>query len=367
MKNRILQMLVVFSFAFTACNDEYKNFEDGIYADISTNKGKIIVQLFPEEVPLTVSNFITLAEGTNTKVTDSLEGKKYYDGLKFHRVIRDFMIQGGDPQGNGQGGPGYKFYDEFNPTLKHDSKGILSMANSGINTNGSQFFITRKATPWLDAYTNENQLKDCNNPRVGCHSVFGKVVSDLDILDSIAQNDVIEKIKIVRKGSAAKEFDAVKVFEEEIAKGEEKEKARLVEMQNREKERLEKFMKDKEVFYKKMNVKSAKKQESGLQILTFKKGRGKKFNSSKPATINYTMYLADGKKIQSTEGATPFEFILDERPLIPAVKEAILNMRVGGKVRLFIPYYLGYGENGGGPFPKKADLIFDLELVNVGD
>lgn len=367
MKNRILQILLVISFVFTSCNDEYKNFEDGIYADISSNKGKIIVQLFPDKVPLTVSNFITLAEGTNTKVTDSLKGKKYYDGLTFHRVIRDFMIQGGDPQGNGQGGPGYTFYDEFNPALKHDSKGVLSMANSGINTNGSQFFITHKATPWLDAYTNDNQLKDCSNPRVGCHSVFGKVVSNLDVLDSIAQNDVIEKISIVRKGSAAKEFDAVKVFQEELDKSDEKDKARLVEMQKLEKERLDKFMQDKEVFYKKMNVKNAKKQESGLQILTFKRGRGKKFNSSKPATINYTMYLADGKKIQSTEGATPFEFILDKRPLIPGVKEAILKMRVGGKARLFIPYYLGYGESGGGPFPKKADLIFDLELVKVGN
>lgn len=129
MKNRILQFLLVSSILFTACNDEYNSFEDGIYANIETNKGKIIVQLFSEEAPLTVANFITLAEGTNSKVTDSLKGKKFYDGITFHRVIKDFMIQGGDPLGNGQGGPGYKFYDEFNPKLRHDSKGILSMAN----------------------------------------------------------------------------------------------------------------------------------------------------------------------------------------------------------------------------------------------
>ncbi len=365
MKNKFLQIVLVFSLVFTACNNEYKNFEDGIYADIETNKGKIIVQLFPEKVPLTVANFITLAEGTNTKISDSLKGKEYYDGLIFHRVIKDFMIQGGDPQGTGQGGPGYKFYDEFDPELKHDEKGVLSMANSGINTNGSQFFITYKATPWLDAYGEDNQLKDCSNPRVGCHSIFGKVVSNLDVLDSIVKDDIIEKISIVRKGSAAKEFDAVKVFEEEFSKGEEKEKERRIQMEKLEKQRLEKFSKDKEVFYEKMNVKNAKKQESGLQILTLKRGKGKKFNSSKLATINYTMYLADGKKIQSTDGAKPFDFILDQKPLIPGVKEAILKMREGGKVRLFIPYYLGYGENGGGPFPKKADLIFDLELVKV--
>jgi len=366
MKNRILQSILVFFIVFTACKDEYSELNDGIYAEMETNKGKIIIQLFPDEVPLTVANFITLAEGTNPKVTDSLKGKKFYDGLTFHRVIRDFMIQGGDPMGNGQGGPGYKFYDEFNPDLKHDSKGILSMANSGFNTNGSQFFITYKPTPWLDAYTSENQLKDCSNPRVGCHSVFGKVVSDLNILDSIANSDIIEKITIVKKGDAAKTFDAVKVFEEEIAKSAEKESERLAQMEIIEKERLVKFAKDQKVFYEKMNVKKAKKQASGLQILTLKKGTGKKFNPSIEATMNYSMYLADGKLIQSTKNATPFKFTLNKRPLIPGVKEAIMKMRAGGKVRLFIPYYLGYGEEGGGPFPKKADLIFELELLKVG-
>ncbi len=366
MKKRSLQILVLFTLIFNSCKDEYKNFEDGIYANIETNKGKIIVQLYAEEVPLTVANFITLAEGTNSKVSDSLKGKKFYDGLTFHRVIKDFMIQGGDPLANGQGGPGYKFYDEFNPKLRHDSKGILSMANSGFNTNGSQFFITYKATPWLDAYTNENQLKDCSNPRVGCHSVFGKVVSDLNVLDTIANADIIKKITIVKKGDVAKTFDAVKVFEEEIAKSAEKELERLAQMEIIEKERLVKFAEDKKVFYEKMNVKKAKKQESGLQILTLKRGTGKRFNPSIEATMNYSMYLADGKLIQSTKNATPFKFTLDKRPLIPGVKEAIMKMRAGGKARLFIPYYLGYGEAGGGPFPKKADLIFELELLKVG-
>ncbi len=366
MKKRSLQILVLFTLIFTSCKDEYKNFEDGIYANIETNKGKIIVQLYPNEVPLTVANFITLAEGTNPKVTDSLKGKKFYDGLTFHRVIKDFMIQGGDPMGNGQGGPGYKFYDEFNPDLKHDSKGVLSMANSGFNTNGSQFFITYKETPWLDAYDTNNQLKDCSNPRVGCHSVFGKVVSDLNILDSIANSDIIDNITIVRKGETAKSYDAVKVFEEEFSKSSEKELERLAELEKFEKARLEKFASDKKLFYEKMNVKNAKKQESGLQILTLRRGKGKRFSSSVETTINYTMYLADGKLIQSTKEGAPFKFTLDKRPLIPGVKEAIMKMRVGGKARLFIPYYLGYGEAGGGPFPKKADLIFELELLKVG-
>jgi peptidyl-prolyl cis-trans isomerase A (cyclophilin A) len=351
---------------FSACeNAEYKNLEDGIYADIETEKGKILVELYSDEVPLTVANFITLAEGTNTKVVDSLKGK-YYNGLTFHRLVKDFIVQGGDPLANGKGGPGYTFYDEFNLKLRHDSKGIVSMANAGANSNGSQFFITYKPTPWLDGYTQEGKLKDCNNPRVGCHAVFGKVVSNLDVLDSLTQIDVIKKVTIVRKGAVAKGFDAVKVFEEEFAKGPEKEKARLVAIEKLEQERLEQFAKDKEVFYDKMDIKKAKKQTSGLQILTFKRGSGKKFNSSSLTSINYTIYLADGKMIQSTKGAKPFVFTMDKKPLITGVKEAILKMRVGGKARLFIPYYLGYGEAGAGPFPKKADLVFDLELVKVG-
>ena len=276
MKNRILQSILVFFIVFTACKDEYSELNDGIYAEMETNKGKIIIQLFPDKVPLTVANFITLAEGTNPKVTDSLKGKKFYDGLTFHRVIRDFMIQGGDPMGNGQGGPGYKFYDEFNPDLKHDSKGILSMANSGFNTNGSQFFITYKPTPWLDAYTSENQLKDCSNPRVGCHSVFGKVVSDLNILDSIANSDIIEKITIVKKGDAAKTFDAVKVFEEEIAKSAEKESERLAQMEIIEKERLVKFAKDQKVVLRKNECKKSKKTSLWFTNFNFKKRYRKK-------------------------------------------------------------------------------------------
>ena len=365
-----MRKLVYFFFSlavFTGCEKaEYRNLEDGIYANIETNKGEIIVQLFSEQAPLTVANFITLAEGTNSKVTDSLKGKKFYDGLTFHRVIKDFMIQGGDPIGNGQGGPGYKFYDEFNPKLRHDSKGILSMANSGLNSNGSQFFITYKATPWLDAYTNENQLKDCSNPRVGCHSIFGKVVSDLDLLDSIIKSDIIKNITIVKKGTVANEFDAVKVFEEEISKSAKKEVERLAEMEKVEKARLEKFAIDQKVFYEKMNVNKAKKQASGLQILTFNKGTGKRFKPSIEATMKYTMYLADGTVIQTTKENNPYKFTLDKQPLITGVKEAILNMRVGGKARLFIPYYLGYGEAGGRSIPKKADLIFDLELLKLG-
>ena len=172
------------------------NINDGIFAEIETTKGKILLKLEYQKTPVTVANFISLAEGTNNFVTDSkLKGKPFYNGLKFHRVIKDFMIQGGDPLGNGSGNPGYKFKDEFTD-LVHDKAGILSMANSGPSTNGSQFFITHKDTPWLN----------------GKHTIFGRVINGMEVVNAIVQDDIINKITITRKGAAAKAFDASKVF-----------------------------------------------------------------------------------------------------------------------------------------------------------
>ncbi len=171
--------------------------EDGMYAEMTTSKGVIILQLEFEKTPLTVANFVGLAEGS-IENTAKKAGEPFYDSLKFHRVIKDFMIQGGDPLGNGSGGPGYKFKDEIVPELKHTGPGIFSMANAGPKTNGSQFFITHKATPWLD----------------GKHTVFGHVIQGQDVVDAIVQGDIIVSVKIIRKGKPANIFDALKTFTE---------------------------------------------------------------------------------------------------------------------------------------------------------
>ena len=346
MKIKSILSVLVFAVLLTACKAaKYPALEDGLYADIQTNKGDILLKLHAKEVPMTVANFVSLIEGDNPKLVDSLQGKKFYDGIKFHRVIKDFMVQSGDPLGTGAGNAGYKFADEF-PTdsiggliYKHDSKGVLSMANSGPKTNSSQFFITHKATPWLDRK----------------HSVFGKVEVGLNIVDSIAKNDVINTIDIIRIGSFAKNFNAPKVFETELANVEVKAK-----------EYQEKLAKLKEEFLKSKGKDKAVKTDSGLRILEINKGKGKKFNRAIPATMHYTVSLADGKLIQSTEGKDPFGFTLDKQPMIAGVTEALLEMREGDKSRLFIPYYLGYGEKTYGPFPAKSDIVFDLELVKVG-
>ena len=161
---------------------------DGLYAKIMTSKGDILIKLEFEKTPLTVTNFVGLAEGT--KNSNRGKGVRFYDGLTFHRVIPDFMVQGGDPDGKGMGGPGYTFPDEIYSTLRHDAPGTLSMANSGPDTNGSQFFITHIRTPWLD----------------GKHTVFGRVIEGQDVVNAIRQGDTIKTINIIRIGQKAAAF-----------------------------------------------------------------------------------------------------------------------------------------------------------------
>ncbi len=334
---------------------KYPDLENGLYADIQTSRGDILCELYFEDTPLTIANFVSLAEGTNPDVTDSLKGKNFYDGLTFHRVMKDFMIQGGDPLANGRGGPGYKFEDEFPRdslgVLKytHGQEGVLSMANGGPGSNGSQFFITHKATPWLD----------------GVHTVFGKVTNGQQVVDSIEKGDIINQIRFIRIGQKADAFEADKVFTRELKNSVIAKQKRIENAKKAEEARYAKFQQDKKIYQEKQGVLEAKKTASGLQILTLKRGRGRKFSETKATTINYTISLADGKQIQTTEGKGPFVFTLSKQPMIAGVREAILKMREGGKVRLFIPYYLGYGERAYGPFPAKSDIVFDLEIVKI--
>jgi cyclophilin family peptidyl-prolyl cis-trans isomerase len=310
---------------------------DGMYAKIVTSKGDIIIQLEFEKVPMTVANFVGLAEG-NFKYDSISITQPFFDGLKFHRVIADFMIQGGDPKGNGMGGPGYKFPDEFDSTLMHSGPGILSMANSGPNTNGSQFFITHKETPWL------------NNK----HAVFGHVIEGQEVVNKIAQGDKIDKVEIIRIGQAAESFNATEVFAAEL---EAIEQAKILEMKNR----VENFKKEMGKTYKK-----AKQTESGLMYLVTKKGNGTFPKVGETVEVHYTGYFTDGKKFDSSvDRNQTFKFTLGKGMVIKGWDEGIGLASIGGEIKLIIPYWLAYGEAGRASIPPKATLIFDVQLISA--
>ena len=309
---------------------------DGLYLKMNTNRGDIYLQLEFEKVPMTTANFVGLAEGT-IKNTAKAEGVPFYDGLKFHRVIPNFMIQGGDPQGTGQGGPGYKFPDEFDTTLKHSGPGVLSMANAGPGTNGSQFFITHVETGWLN----------------GKHSIFGHVVKGQDVVNAIQQNDTLKTITVLRKGKKAEEFDAAKVFEFE--KGNVSKKAE-------EKAKAEQAAMDKVLNEKYANAKTT---ASGLRYIVEKEGTGVSPVPANKVTVHYTGTLLNGTKFDSSvDRGQPATFGLTQ--VIPGWTEGLQLMKVGGKTKFIIPPSLGYGANGaGGVIPPNAWLIFDVELLDV--
>ena len=333
-KNFILLISIL---TLNSCNmNNYSDLSDGLYADLETSKGNIILELYYEQVPTTVSNFVALAEGNHPVVDNQHEGKRYYDGLKFHRVIENFMIQGGDPTGTGSGGPGYQFDDEFNEELKHDGPGVLSMANSGPGTNGSQFFITHVETPWLD----------------GKHSIFGKVNSGQDVVDEIEQDDIIKTVKVVRIGEAAKSFNAPKNFENYIS---EKSEADILRAEA-EKESLEKLSE------------GMQETESGLKYKISKEGTGPNAKKDDLLSVHYSLQLVDGSEIDSsfTRGA-PIEFTCGVGQVIKGWDEAMQLLNKGSKARLIIPSELGYGAvgAGNGVIPPNATLIFDVELVDI--
>jgi peptidyl-prolyl cis-trans isomerase A (cyclophilin A) len=381
---KYLKLLLLILFIFSCNSAKYEGLKDGLYAEIQTNKGDILLELYYEDVPMTVASFVSLAEGNNNKVPDSIKGKKYYDGIRFHRVVNNFIIQAGDPTETGKGFPGYRFGDEFpvdetnEYIYSHNDYGMLSMGNSGPDTNGSQFFITNTPSQHLD----------------GKHTVFGKTIinslqlkalkkqfSDtlilrraidslrLTVVNSIAQFDTIKTIEIIRIGDDAKKFDAPKVLEEEMVLYDLGEEGRQKIKDAIEEKRYNDYVVNKNAFYSKLDESNAIKTASGLGFLVLKNNpKGQKVVDFKTIKAHFSLFLADGKKIQSTEDTgAPLVFRLDDKqkPLITGFAEGLRMMREGEMARLFVPYYIGFGEAAYGPFPAKSDLVFEVQIIEI--
>lgn len=340
--------------------ETYKSLPDGLYANMQTSKGDLIVKFDDKDAPVTVANFVGLAEG---KIENKVKAAKvpYYDGTIFHRVIKDFMIQGGDPQGTGAGDPGYKFDDEKNE-LKHTGKGILSMANSGPNTNGSQFFITEVATPWLD----------------GRHTIFGKVVKGHDVIDTIAnvekgaqdkpkEDIVLQKVSIFSKGDAYKKYDAAKIFNEGKGKIQENNKAILDKIEADRLKKLKDFQDNQDKLVNEMKA-GMTPTSSGLFYKITKKTDGAAPQVGGNVAVHYAGKLVDGAEFDNSfKRGEPIEIPIGVGQVIKGWDEGILLMKQGETATLLIPPTLGYGERGaGGVIPANAWLVFDVELVSVG-
>ncbi|MBN1646529.1 MAG: peptidylprolyl isomerase [Spirochaetales bacterium] len=312
---------------------------DGLYAVISTAKGDIVVRLEYEKAPLTVMNFIGLAEGTLPNSFRS--GKPFYDGLTFHRVVDGFVIQGGDPKGNGTGGPGYNFPDEFHPDLRHNAEGILSMANSGPNTNGSQFFITLSVTSatHLD----------------GKHSVFGKVVSGMNVVRAIKQGDAIQSVTIKRIGPAAAKFVCNQASFD-----------RLVKKVRADAEAAEQNRTKKEQEMAKTYIKDAQKSSSGMYYAITEPGHGENLKAGDTAVIDYTGKLLSGTVFDSTRGRGPLQIVYGNQRLLPGLDEILSMLKAGGKARIVLPPELAFGQQGyPGVIPGNSFVYYEIELVEI--
>ena len=371
MKKVKLWALLLPLFLVACKSAKYPNLKDGLYADIQTNHGDMLAELYYKATPGTVANFVSLAEGTNTYVADSLKGKHYYDGTKSHRVIKNFMLQAGDRTATGMGDPGYKFADEFVDTLTFTKKGQLAMANSGPATNGSQFFITEKATEWLNFR----------------HAIFGQIIQGEDVISKITDEQtseedsrpknpvIIKKIEIIRVGKDAQKWDAPKVFDAFMK--EQNAKAQKLESQN---EKNLALMAEQEA--------KAVAQPSGIKILKLKEGNGVKPQIGSNVLVNYAGFLRATGDLFDTNiaeiakendaydaaraadpqyGYIPYAWKYSpEEGLIAGFKEALLSMKVGDRVRVFIPSALAYGKEGfgNGVIPPDADLVFEIEIVD---
>ena len=368
---RVLKFLsLVFIISLISCKAQYPDLEDGMYAEFVTTKGIMVAKLTYKKTPITVANFVSLAEGTNTMVDSLYTEKKFYNDLIFHRVMNNFMIQGGDPLGTGAGSPGYKFNDEFHPDLKHDKPGILSMANGGPNSNGSQFFITEVPKPHLD----------------NVHSIFGELVLGVDVLDTISnvkvasrnkpiEDVIIEELNIIRKGKDAKKFDAPNIFIDHFAEVERLEKEKAAKAEAIIKASKEKFNKQQETVIT---------LPSGLQYYILEKGNGEKLNETNKVLTHYAVYFENGKLLETSnlkiaealdvvnekrkikDGYQPITADLSPNArMISGFKEGLQQLNVGDKATLFIPYHLAYGEAGNRGIPPKSNIIFEVEILEI--
>jgi cyclophilin family peptidyl-prolyl cis-trans isomerase/FKBP-type peptidyl-prolyl cis-trans isomerase len=386
-----------------SCKEEYPDLEDGLYAEIVTSKDTMVAKLFYDKVPVTVANFVALAEGNHPMMADEFKGKPYYDSLTFHRVMNKFMIQGGDHTGTGSGNPGYKFTADFDPSLEHDRGGLLSMANGGgFNTNGSQFFITEVPYPSLNAYDGNGDLKPCDQPRVSCHSVFGELVKGIEVQDAISNVQVtpgsnkpvepvyIVKVRIIRKGSGAKSFNAPKVFESELPNVE----AEIKQIQDDKKAKIEQERKEREE--KIASASAATKPliddytakttalPSGLKKLVLSEGTGPKPKAGDSVRVYYEGYYTDGRLFDSDRveivekygmfnqrradanayGPTKM-LVSPNAQMIPGFREALASLSIGEKAFFYLPSHLAYGERGNRGIPPNTDLTFIVEMVSV--
>lgn len=305
--------------------------KEGVFAVLTTEKGEIVLNLFYKETPMTVTNFVGLAEGT----LDAAKGKPFYDGLKFHRVIADFMIQGGDPRGNGTGGPGYKFPDEFVDGLIFDKPGKLAMANSGANTNGSQFFITHVPTDWLNYK----------------HTIFGEVLAGQNVVDTVAQDDTIKSIKIIRQGAEAEKFTATQAdFDRLIA---ENKKA----VEEREAKKMAKV------------IEGCEKTKDGIYYKILDEGTGNVVGKGKHVTVDYKGYLVDGSLFDASsgfhpQGHDPLDFTTGAGQMIPGFDMMVQEMKLGETRKMVLPPELAYGERGyPGVIPGGAYICFDVKVL----
>ena len=327
------KIIAIFSILFSTLS--FANLDDGIFAHIQTNKGEITVELAYKKAPLTVTNFIALAEGT--KQNNKGLGTPYYDGLSFHRVIDQFMIQGGDPNGDGTGGPGYMFADEFSDLI-HDEPGVLSMANSGPNTNGSQFFITHVPTPWLD----------------GKHSVFGSVVKGMDVVNAIVQGDTIEMVKIERIGDEANEFIANEdSFNALVLKANEA----IIAQQELRLQNFESYVVS--------NFPGAIQDELGYFTTITKKGNGSFASMGQIVTVDIALSANTGEVMRPP--GSPIPFPLGTGEIISIIETNVQKMTIGEERTAIATYESVFGNAPSGNIPQDAFLIFNLILISAED